>query len=204
MNSDYEKKVSIESDELDWKEYTPSNSYIKLFSKKDDEETSIIKIEKNSYLSKKDLVNSVEIFVLDGVYTNEFGSFEKGTYLKLPKENEKYINSENGCIVFRKINYSHNDEKIVIDTNKSEWLQGHGNLSVIPLAEQTALVKWPNGEVFMPHKHWGGEEILVLSGTFIDEHGSYPKGTWIRSPHLSEHYPRVEEETVIFVKTGHL
>jgi len=204
MNSDYEKKVSIESDELDWKEYTPSNSYIKLFSKKDEEATSIIKIEKNSYLSKEDLVNSVEIFVLDGIYTNEFGSFEKGTYLKLPKENEKYINSENGCIIFRKTNYKHTDEKIVIDTNKSAWLQGHGNLSVISLAEQTALVKWPKGEVFIPHRHWGGEEILVLSGTFIDEHGFFPKGTWIRSPHLSEHYPRVEEETIIFVKTGHL
>ena len=152
MNADYEEKVSIESDGLDWNEYMPSNSYIKLFSKKDEEETSIIKIEKNSYLSKKDLVNSVEIFVLDGVYTNEFGSFEKGTYLKLPKENEKYIHSENGCIVFRKTNYKHNDEEIIIDTNKSEWLQGHGNLSVMPLAEQTALVKWPKGEVFIPQE----------------------------------------------------
>jgi hypothetical protein len=44
----------------------------------------------------------------------------------------------------------------------------------------------------------------VLSGTFRDEHGTYPKGTWIQSPHLSAHHPFVEEETVIFVKTGHL
>lgn len=204
MNSDFEEKVSIESDNLDWNAYTPSSSYIKLLSKKDKEETALIKIEKNSFLSKEDSVNSVEIFVLEGVYTNVFGSFEKGTYLKLPKENEKYVSSETGCIVFRKTNYKHNDEDIVIDTNKSEWVQGHGNLTVMSLSEQTALVKWPRGEVFMPHKHWGGEEILVLSGTFIDEHGVYPKGTWIRSPHLSEHYPRVVEETVIFVKTGHL
>lgn len=27
---------------------------------------------------------------------------------------------------------------------------------------------------------------------------------WLRSPHLSEHFPYVEEETVILVKTGHL
>ncbi len=44
----------------------------------------------------------------------------------------------------------------------------------------------------------------MLSGTFRDKYGVYPKGTWIQSPHLSTHRPFVEEETVIFVKTGHL
>jgi len=43
-----------------------------------------------------------------------------------------------------------------------------------------------------------------LSGTFKDEHGVYPKHTWMRSPHMSVHFPYVEEETVILVKTGHL
>ena len=38
----------------------------------------------------------------------------------------------------------------------------------------------------------------------MDEYGIYPKGSWIRSPHLSTHFPFVEEETIIFVKTGHL
>ncbi len=204
MNSDYEKKISIESNALDWIEYTPFNSYIKQFSKRQKEETSLVKINKDSILSKKDIVNSIEIFVLEGIYTNEFGSFEKGTYLKFPKENERYVKSQEGCVVFRKINYKHNNEELIVNTNKSQWLQGQGNLTVIPLSEQTALVKWPKDERFIPHKHWGGEEILVLSGTFIDEYDKYKKGCWIRSPHLSEHFPYVEEETIIFVKTGHL
>ena len=59
-------------------------------------------------------------------------------------------------------------------------------------------------EVFHPHVHWGGEEILVIEGRFIDENGEYPAGSWIRSPHLSEHLPRVEEKTLILVKVGHL
>jgi anti-sigma factor ChrR (cupin superfamily) len=44
----------------------------------------------------------------------------------------------------------------------------------------------------------------VIRGTFRDEYGDYPAGSWIRSPHLSEHHPRVNEETLILVKTGHL
>ena len=70
--------------------------------------------------------------------------------------------------------------------------------------EHTALVKCPENERFLPHRHFGGEEILVLSGTFRDEHGDYPTLTWLRSPHMSEHYPFVKEETIIWVKTGHL
>ena len=94
--------------------------------------------------------------------------------------------------------------RVVIDTNESRWHPGYGNLEVIPLSDKAALVKWPKGERFVNHSHCGGEEIFVLKGEFIDEHGRNPKGTWIRNPHLSTHFPFVEEETIIFVKTGHL
>ena len=70
--------------------------------------------------------------------------------------------------------------------------------------ESTALVYWPANEVFQKHTHFGGEEIVVLKGCFIDEHGEYPQGSWIRSPHMSVHFPYVEEETLILVKVGHL
>ena len=49
------------------------------------------------------------------------------------------------------------------------------------------------------------EEILVLEGTFYDEHGAYPKGSWLRSPHLSQHQPYTKEDgALIYVKVGHL
>ena len=74
----------------------------------------------------------------------------------------------------------------------------------MPLDIQTTLVKWPKDERFIPHKHWGGEEVLVLEGVFMDEYGNYPKDTWIRSPHLSEHFLFVKEETIIFVKKKYI
>jgi anti-sigma factor ChrR (cupin superfamily) len=39
---------------------------------------------------------------------------------------------------------------------------------------------------------------------FEDEHGRYPAGSWIRSPHLSAHQPFSREGCTILVKTGHL
>jgi len=47
-------------------------------------------------------------------------------------------------------------------------------------------------------------EAAALDGAMMDEYGCYPAGTWIRSPHNSEHCPYVEDETVIWIKTGHL
>ena len=204
MNDNYEKRVLINTTNLAWDKALINGVFEKLLSKKDDEETSIIKIEKNSQLNIESKINSVEIFVLEGTYINEFGKFDTGTYLRLPKEDEAFVKSIDGCTIFRKINYFNDDETVIIDTNSSSWHDGYGNLKVLPLHVQTALVKWPQNERFISHKHWGGEEILVLKGRFMDEHGIYPKGSWIRSPHMSVHFPFVEEETIIFVKTGHL
>jgi hypothetical protein len=73
------------------------------------------------------------------------------------------------------------------------------------LTKHTALVRWAPETRFNPHTHVGGEEILVLEGVFRDEHGSYPAGTWIRSPHMSNHRPFTGSEgATILVKVGHL
>ena len=73
------------------------------------------------------------------------------------------------------------------------------------LTKHTALVRWAPETRFNPHTHVGGEEILVLAGVFRDEHGSYPAGTWIRSPHMSNHRPFTGPEgATILVKVGHL
>ncbi len=147
-----------------------------------------------------------EIFVLEGIFSDENGDYPAGTYIRNPPGTSHAPFSIKGCKIFIKLNQMDLKDKkqVVIDTNKTSWHPGYGNLEVMPLTENAAIVKWPKGERFLDHSHHGGEEIFVLKGEFIDEHGRYPKGTWIRSPHLSTHFPFVEEETIIFVKTGHL
>ena len=81
-------------------------------------------------------------------------------------------------------------------------------LQVLPLhalgTEHAALVRWAPGTKFQAHTHWGGEEIYVLEGVFSDEHGDYPAGTWLRSPHMSVHNPYSDAGCLIYVKVGHL
>jgi anti-sigma factor ChrR (cupin superfamily) len=96
----------------------------------------------------------------------------------------------------------------VIDTTTAPWYQGMvPGLNVMPLMQQgsgSTLVRWAPQTFFNPHRHYGGEEIFVVDGVFEDEHGRYPAGSWIRSPHMSLHKPFSKEGCTIFVKTGHL
>lgn len=64
----------------------------------------------------------------------------------------------------------------------------------------TSVVRYDPGSSFPSHAHPGGEEILVLDGVFTDEHGVYPKGTYILNPDGSRHAPASPEGCTLFVK----
>ena len=152
-----------------------------------------------------------EFFVLDGCFVDEHGAYEAGTYVRNPPGSRHAPSAPDGCTIFVKLRHFHPDDgqRVVVDTRRAVFRPGLvDGLEVLPLHEHdgvsTALVRWAPGTRFKPHHHWGGEEILVLEGTFCDEHGSYPAGTWMRSPHLSQHWPFTEEGCLILVKVGHL
>lgn len=68
------------------------------------------------------------------------------------------------------------------------------------VARATSIVRYVAGSAFPPHVHSGGEEILVLSGTFQDEHGDYPAGSYFRNPPGTSHSPAAAEGCEIFVR----
>ncbi|WP_226876653.1 cupin domain-containing protein [Microbulbifer hainanensis] len=172
--------------------------------------TSIVRYAAGARFSTHEHPGGEEIFVLDGVFSDESGDYPAGSYIRNPPGSSHAPFSEQGCTLFVKLGqFAEGDTATVrIDTRAAPWVPGRGGLEVMPLhtfeGEHTALVKWPKGERFADHGHFGGEEILVLSGTFMDEYGEYPTHCWLRSPHMSRHHPFVKDETLIFVKTGHL
>ncbi len=68
------------------------------------------------------------------------------------------------------------------------------------VARATSIVRYAPNSAFSPHTHGGGEEFIVLEGTFVDEHGAYPKGMYVRNPVGSRHTPSSPEGCVLFVK----
>lgn len=67
-------------------------------------------------------------------------------------------------------------------------------------ARATSIVRYAPDSYFPYHLHPGGEEILVLSGTFSADDTDYPTGWYLRNPPASGHKPYSIEGAVIFVK----
>lgn len=173
--------------------------------------TSIVRYEAGARFKAHRHDLGEEVFVLEGVFSDEYGDYGSGTYIKSPPGSSHAPFSEFGCTLFVKLRHMHPEDqgRVVVDTRRAAWQTGLiAGLSVTPLSEfgtqHTAMVRWAPGTYFSPHRHHGGEEILVVEGVFEDEHGRYPAGTWLRSPHLSQHQPFSVEGCTIFVKTGHL
>jgi anti-sigma factor ChrR (cupin superfamily) len=213
VNLDFEKKVVIETFEREWVQSPLAGVWRKPLAREEAERghaTSIVRYDPGASFSSHEHPLGEEIFVLGGVFSDETGDYPVGTYFRNPEGFSHAPFSKEGCLILVKLHQFQVDDtaKVCIDTHHAQWHQGQGNLKVLPLhewkGESVALVKWPAGERFQPHVHAGGEEVYVISGEFIDEHGRYPAGTWIRSPHMSRHNPYVEQDTLIFVKVGHL
>lgn len=68
------------------------------------------------------------------------------------------------------------------------------------VARATTIVRYAPDSHFSAHTHTGGEEFIVLSGVFSDEHGDFPAGSYIRNPPTSAHTPGSEPGCEIFVK----
>lgn len=154
-----------------------------------------------------------EFLVLAGSCHDDGGDYAEGTYVRNPIATvHASWAGPDGAMLFVKLHQfaAADTRRVVIDTRAARWHQGLvPGLTVLPLhehgPEQVALVRWAPSTRFWRHQHWGGEEILVLDGVFEDEHGTYPKGSWLRSPHLSEHDPFTGPAgALIYVKTGHL
>jgi anti-sigma factor ChrR (cupin superfamily) len=175
--------------------------------------TSIVRYASLAAFPKHTHGGGEEIFVLDGTFIDEQGRYPAGTYLRNPFGSEHAPSAgPEGATLFVKLHQMSRADhaRVVKDTTRLAWLPGAvPGLTVLPLhehgMEHVALVRWAPNTRFTRHAHWGGEEILVLSGVFRDEHDSYPAGTWLRSPHLSTHTPfSGSEGATILVKTGHL
>jgi quercetin dioxygenase-like cupin family protein len=68
------------------------------------------------------------------------------------------------------------------------------------VARATSIVRYARGSAFPRHTHGGGEEVFVLHGTFQDEHGDYPAGSYFRNPPGSSHVPAAKDGCTIFVR----
>lgn len=215
LNSDFDRRVVIHEANAVWRPSPLPGVERWMLDRVGGEvarATSLVRYAPGSRFDRHVHGGGEEILVLEGTFSDEQGDHPAGSYLRNPPGSAHAPFSKDGCLLLVKLwQFGPGDSEAVrIDTRLASWRPGLvPGLSVMPLHEHngisTALVRWAPNTRFNTHRHPGGEEIFVLDGVFCDEHGRYPRHSWLRSPRWSQHTPFTEGEgALIYVKVGHL
>jgi anti-sigma factor ChrR (cupin superfamily) len=214
INADLTQRAVVDTAALRWAD-SPMPGVTRKMLERDGGEvaraTSLVRYAADSRFERHVHGGGEEILVLDGIFSDEAGDYPAGTYLRNPPGSSHAPFSKDGCTLFVKLRqFAPDDRKrLVIDTTGGAWQDGKTDAYSEMLlhqhgAERIYLIKWHAGKSFPRHIHRGGEEIFILAGTYADEHGTYPKGTWVRAPVGSSHAPLPTDGALFYAKLGHL
>ena len=216
LNDDFSQRVVIRPDDYEWVESPMPGVERMMLDRIGDEvarATSLVRYAPDSTFSPHVHGGGEEFLVLEGEFGDEHGSYPAGTYVRNPVGTSHSPRvGEQGCVIFVKLQqFEQQDQRrFTIDTANAEFQPGEAEgIEILRLheygTERVALIRWEPNTAFEQHAHKRGEEVFVIEGAIYDEDGSYPAGTWIRSPAGSRHAPFTRDEgALVFVKIGHL
>lgn len=214
INADLQQRVVLDTHNLAWQ---PSplpgveRRPLERWAAESGRATSIVRYAAGSSFKAHPHPAGEEILVLEGTFVDEYGDYPAGTWLKNPPGSQHAPSSPEGCLLFVKLCHLAADDQISarIDTKHAEWRAGPvPGLRLLLLdcfgSTQTLLQGWTAGSHLGAQHYPGGAEMLVLEGTYQDELGAYPAGTWLRMPRGSSHSPFSTGACLIYLKLGHL
>jgi anti-sigma factor ChrR (cupin superfamily) len=214
INSDFSQRVVIRPRDIEWTQSPMPGVERKMLDRIGGEvarATSIVRYAPKSRFSEHAHGGGEEFLVLEGVFSDEHGDYGPGTYIRNPIGTRHSPHSDPGCTIFVKLHQFNpaDTRPVSLDTRREIFRPGAvPGLTVLLLhefgPERVVLMRWAPGTRYTSHGHSGGEEVLVLEGSWQDEAGDYPAGTWIRNPQGFEHRPFSTAGCLIYVKTGHL
>ncbi len=214
INHDLTRRVAINPESIVW---YPTNSTGICFAcfESDDEiqehpVTMLTRFDPDGFFSYHEHPGGEEILVLDGCFTDEIGEHPPGTYMLNPEGFRHTPRSDKGCLTFVKLRQHGGTTRQQVRTNIFESPWQAGTIPEIELQllysqtdypEKVWIERWQIGAKLGAVIETDVKEIYVIAGTWSDELGTYPTGSWLRYPPNCEYNPRSETGCTIYVKT---
>jgi hypothetical protein len=173
--------------------------------------SGLVHLPAGALLPADPLRRGIEILVcrgqveFDGILLGQFG------YARRPGAPEPIVAAASDATLFVKRGHIPSEDRFetVIEPRPELWQERqHGGLLTLKLHHHggiaVSLMRYHPGATAVVRRRIGGEEILVLDGTLLDERSAYPRGTWIRNPPGSVNEPFSVEGCLLYLQTGHL
>jgi anti-sigma factor ChrR (cupin superfamily) len=215
LNADFSRRAVVHAGRQEWSPSPIAGVDRRMLDRVGDEvarATSIVRYAPASSFSEHIHGGGEEIFVIEGVLSDDEGDYPLGTYIRNPPGSRHAPRSMTGCVIFVKLwQFADGDHlHVKADTLPHAWqeVSNRPGVEVMPLfqhrAENVTLERWAHGrEIELPAP--AGIELLVLSGGFHEGGEPFMLQSWLRLPPGSSFQGRVGETgCVVWMKSGHL
>jgi anti-sigma factor ChrR (cupin superfamily) len=215
INADLTRRAVVASDSLPWVA-SPLPGVERRMLERDGDEvarlTSLVRYAPNSHFSAHIHSGGEEFLVLEGTFSDDYGDFPAGTYVRNPVGSKLTPRTDSGCLILVKLWWMHPDDQefVRLDTSLEDgWrptdLEGVEIMDLHRFGdEHAALCRLSAGAKLPPRALPGGEEFFVLDGACRDAQGSYARGDWVRTPIGEAPALQSEEGCRLYLKRGHL
>lgn len=193
INADLSQPARMNSLEMDWIA-SPMPGVHRRMLERDGAEvaraTTIVRFDPKSHFSEHVHEGGEEFLVLSGVFSDEYGDFPAGTYVRNPVGSKHIPRSDDGCTILVKLHWMHADDQEFVRTQtRDDALYQETNapgvqeLTLHSYQDTTErMILMAPGATLPARDDTGGEEIFVVEGTCTNQSGSHGAGTWLRTP----------------------
>lgn len=171
--------------------------------------TSIVRYAPGSSFSAHKHTGGEEFIVLEGVFQDEHGDYPAGTYVRNPPTTSHTPRSENGCTIFVKLWQFDMSDRTQFRKDMDAETRPHGpgvRVADLHKDRKEHVTYWqlaPHTDLALSDS--GGIEILVLSGTLLENGETLTRDSWLRLPDgMRLSATAGDEGATLWVKTGHL
>ncbi len=215
LNGDLSLRTVVDPQTMDW---TPSpgghvlrKRLHRVGQSESGQVTSLVRYEPGATFPAHDHPQGEEILVLEGVFSDEHGDWPAGSYLLNPEGFQHSPFSREGCLLFVKLRQypGPHREHVATATHNKPWqpsIRKNTSWKKLyaqePYTDFMRLESWDEpsaiGQINFPQ----GAEILVLRGSFADEHGHYGTHCWLRIPAGGTVNPISDDYCELYIKEG--
>ncbi|MEP6998473.1 MAG: cupin domain-containing protein [Betaproteobacteria bacterium] len=194
VNTDVSLVVAIDAAARQWEPSPSDTVWRKSFYREGGETgpvTSLVRYDAHSSFARHEHPDGEEIFVLEGVFSDEHGDYPAGSFLLNPPGFAHSPRSEAGCKLFVHLRQYGGPGRrhIALDTSSLTWTPSdRANISRRQLyaedrfPESICLEQWAPGAKVTLGSGVAVIEIFVLSGTLTSPLGVHGSESWIRAP----------------------